>query len=290
MPTSETTATETPFQKYYKPQSEEYLHDYRTVVNRLFTNTDERMGWYEPWQAWIVTSHELCKEIYTDERLTPDFMKWKFAPPEQPDDQKNDFERMLDNALFRLDKLSHRRVRRLASKAFALRMTATMENRIQGTITACFDRLADQEYFNVSDTISKDIPRGAMATLVGVPPEKEEIFNKLGWAMVRYNGIATTGEDRAEILCIALEGVALLQELIEQRRNQDEPTDDFISMLLQAQEGDARLNDWEILGIVASMIAAGTDTASDMHPTLLYALLSNPEQFDKLKANPWPHF
>jgi len=279
-------AAPTPFQTYYKPQSEEYLHDFRTVVDRLFTHTDERIGWYEPWQAWIVTSHDLCKAILADERLTPDFMKWKFAPPEQPEDQKNDFERMLDNALFRLDKLSHRRVRRLASQAFSARMSAPMEAKIKGVVTAAFDKLEGQSHFNVAQTLSIDIPRGAMSRLVGIPPEKDEIFHKLGWAMVRYNGIATTGEDRAEILRVALEGVAMLQGVIEDRRRQADPGDDFIGMLLKAQEGDDRLNDWEILGIVAAMIAAGSDTAGDMHPTLLYALLSNPDQFDKLKANP----
>lgn len=284
--TPSNSAAATPFQIYYKPQSEEYLHDFRTAVDRLFTKTDQRMGWYEPWQAWIVTSHDLCKTILADERLTPDFMKWKFAPPEQPEDKKNDFERMLDHALFRLDKLSHRRVRRLASQAFSARMSASMERKIKDVVTAAFDKLETQAHFNVADTLSIDIPRGAMSRLVGIPPEKDEIFHKLGWAMVRYNGIATTGEDRSEILRIALEGVAMLQGVIQDRRNLSDPGDDFIGMLLKAQEGDDRLNDWEILGIVAAMIAAGSDTAGDMHPTLLYALLSNPAQFDKLIANP----
>ena len=283
---SKSSSEQTPFQTYYTPQSEEYLHDFRTVVDRLFTETDERMGWYEPWQAWIVTSHDLCKTILADERLTPDFMKWKFAPPEQPDAQKNDFERMLDHALFRLDKLAHRRVRRLASQAFAMRMTSSMESKIKDVVIAAFDKLSGQASFNVAETLSIDIPRGAMSRLVGIPPEKDEIFHKLGWAMVRYNGLTTTPEDRAEILRIALEGVAMLQEIIQARRDQIDPGDDFIGMLLKAQEGDDKLNDWEILGIVAAMIAAGSDTAGDMHPTLLYALLSNPAQFDKLKVNP----
>lgn len=275
-----------PFQTHYKPQSEEYLHDFRTVVDRLFTHTEKRMGWYEPWQAWIVTSHDLCKAILADERLTPDFMKWKFAPPEQPEDKKNDFERMLDHALFRLDRLSHRRVRRLSSKAFSARMTASMELKIKDVVMDAFEKLAGQSQFNVAETLSIDIPRGAMSRLVGIPPENEEIFHKLGWAMVRYNGIATTGESREEILRIALEGVSMLQGVINDRRKLADSGDDFIGMLLKAQEGDDRLNDWEILGIVAAMIAAGSDTAGDMHPTLLFALLSNPKEFEKLKANP----
>ncbi len=284
--TSGAASEPTPFQTYYTPQSEEYLHDFRTVVDRLFTKTDERMGWYAPWQAWIVTSHDLCKAILADERLTPDFMKWKFAPPEQSDADKNDFERMLDHALFRLDKLSHRRVRRLAAQAFSARMSENMERAIKQVVITAFDKLADQAEFNVAETLSIDIPRGAMARLVGIPPDKDDVFHKLGWAMVRYNGIATTGEDRTEILRIALEGVALLQDIIAQHREQADPGDDFIGMLLKAQEGDDRLNDWEILGIVAAMVAAGSDTAGDMHPTLLYALLSNPQEFDKLKAKP----
>ncbi|NNE58150.1 MAG: cytochrome P450 [Hellea sp.] len=280
------TGEQTAFQTYYKPQSEEYLEDFRTVVDRLFTKTDERMGWYEPWMAWIVTSHDLCKTILADTRLTPDFMKWKFAPPEQAEADKNDFERMLDNALFRLDKEAHRRVRKLASKAFSMRMTEQIESQIKDVVVNAFDKLADKEFFNVADTLSVDIPRGSMSRLVGIPPEKEAIFHKLGWAMVRYNGIATTGEDREELLRAALEGVAMLQDVIQRRRDMPDKGDDFIGLLLTAQEGDDRLNDWEILGIVAAMIAAGSDTAGDMHPTLLYALLSNPEQFDKLKANP----
>ena len=34
------------------------------------------------------------------------------------------------------------------------------------------------------------------------------------------------------------------------------------------------------------MLAAGSDTASDMHPSLIYALLSYPDQYEKLKADP----
>ena len=276
----------TAFQKLYTPQSEEYLHDYRDVVNRLFESTDERMGWYDPWQAWIVTSHDLCKTILADERLTPDFMNWKFAPPEAPQADKNDFEIMLDHSLFRLDRLDHRRVRRLASKAFSMSQTDKIVSGIQDIITDVFDGLAGQDVIDVASTLSVDIPRRSIAKLVGIPPEQHEIFDKLGWAMVRYNGFTTTPEDRAELLKIALTGVAMLQDLIAARRAAQGCGDDFIGVLLQAQEGDDRLSDWEVLGIVAAMLAAGSDTASDMHPSVLYALLDNPEQFEKLKQDP----
>lgn len=278
-------SAQTDFQKYYTPQSEEYLHDYRTVVGRLFDQTDERIGWYEPWQAWIVTSHDLCKTVLADERLTPNFMRWKFAPPENPEAEKNDFEKMLDHGLFRLEKLPHRRVRRLAAKAFSARMTERIADQIKDIVTAAFDRVDGLAEFDVTKTLAYDIPRGSIARLVGVPPEQDDVFNKLGWAMVRYNGFTTSPEDRAKLLAAALEGVALLQNIIDDRRAKNQPGEDFIGVLLQAQEGDDTLNDWEILGIVAAMLAAGSDTASDMHPSLLYALLSHPQQYEKLKGN-----
>ncbi len=277
---------QTAFQKHYTPQSEAYLHDYRSVVDTLFTHTDERMGWYEPWQAWIVTSHELCKTILADERLTPDFMMWKFAPPEAPQENKNDFEIMLDNSLFRLERLAHRRVRRLAAKAFSMSQTEKISAGIEDIVRDVFDKLDGQDVFDVAKTIAVEIPRRSIAKLVGIPPENTEIFDKLGWAMVRYNGFTTSPEDRAELLKIALTGVAMLQDLIAQRRAADDAGDDFIGVLLKAQEGDDRLNDWEILGIVAAMLAAGSDTASDMHPSVLYALLDNQDQYEKLKQDP----
>ena len=135
----------TDFQKLYTPQSEEYLHHYRDVVNELFEGTDQRMGWYDPWQAWIVTSHQLCKTILADERLTPDFMNWKFAPPPTPEEDKNDFEIMLDNSLFRLDRLAHRRVRRLAAKAFSMSQTDKIMAGIVDIVSETFDKVANEE-------------------------------------------------------------------------------------------------------------------------------------------------
>lgn len=280
------TAEKSDFNEYYTPQSEEYLNDYRAVVQRLFKNTDERIGWYEPWQAWIVTSHALCKSVLVHDKLTPNFMRWKFAPPEAPDAQKNDFERMLDHGLFRLEKEPHLRVRRLASAAFSARVTDKIEASIVDIVKEAFDKVADEDAFNVATTLSVDIPRRSIARLVGVPEENDAVFDKLGWAMVRYNGFTTSPEDREKLLTAGLEGVAMLQDLIKQRREMDDAGDDFIGTLIKAQEGDDRLNDWEVLGIVAAMLAAGSDTASDMHPSLLYALLSNPDQYDLLKQDP----
>ena len=273
----------TDFQKLYTPQSDTYLHNYRAVVNDLFDGTDERIGWYDPWQAWIVTSHDLCKSILADERLTPDFMNWKFAPPEAPDADKNDFEIMLDHSLFRLERLAHRRVRRLASKAFSMSQTEKINSGIEDIVRDVFDSVAGQDVFDVATTLAVDIPRRSIARLVGIPPENTDIFDKLGWAMVRYNGFTTSPEDRAELLKTALTGVAMLQELIAERRAAADAGDDFIGVLLKAQDGDDRLSDWEVLGIVAAMLAAGSDTASDMHPSVLYALLDNPDQFEKPK-------
>jgi len=284
--TDTATATKPGFTDLYTPQSEEYLDDYRAVVDRLLNGTDERIGWYEPWQAWIVTSHDLCKKVLMDDRLTPNFMRWKFAPPESAEEDKNDFERMLDHGLFRLEKEAHLRVRRLAAKAFSARVTDEIQSNIADIVCDAFDKVAGRDVFNVAETLSIDIPRRSIARLVGVPEENDAVFDKLGWAMVRYNGFTTSPEDREILLTAALEGVAMLQELVSERRKADDPGSDFIGMLLAAQEGDDKLNDWEVLGIIAAMLAAGSDTASDMHPSLLYALLINPDQFALLKQDP----
>ena len=125
---------------------------------------------------------------------------------------------MLDNSLFRLDRLAHRRVRRLAAKAFSMSQTDKIMAGIVDIVSDTFDKVANEEVFDVSSTIAVEIPRRSIARLVGIPPENSEIFDKLGWAMVRYNGFTTSPEDRAELLKIALAGVAMLQDLIAERR------------------------------------------------------------------------
>ena len=59
---SDSSATD--FQKLYTPQSEEYLNHYRDVVNELFEGTDQRMGWYDPWQAGLSPHINFVKQFW----------------------------------------------------------------------------------------------------------------------------------------------------------------------------------------------------------------------------------
>ena len=83
---------------------------------------------------------------------------------------------MLDNSLFRLNRLAHRRVRRLAAKAFSMSQTDKIMAGIVDIVSETFDKVANEEVFDVSSTLAVEIPRRSIARLVGIPPENSEIF------------------------------------------------------------------------------------------------------------------
>lgn len=76
---------------------------------------------------------------------------------------------------------------------------------------------------------------------------------------------------------------AYFSDLLAARRA--EPRDDMVTVLAQAEVDGARLSDEEIIGFLRNLLPAGAETTSRSSATLLFALLTHPDQFDAVRAD-----
>ncbi|MGW9433747.1 cytochrome P450, partial [Streptomyces decoyicus] len=117
------------------------------------------------------------------------------------------------------------------------------------------------------------VPALMICELLGVPFADRERFQ---------SDVATIFDQTADLEAKGQAYTSLLQflgELVLAKRA--EPTDDLLSDLTTSD-----LTDEELAGIGGLLLAAGLDTTANMIGLGTFALLSNPDQLDALRADP----
>jgi cytochrome P450 len=269
----------------YNPFDEGFVRDPFPVFERLLAQYP--VAFHTGLNAWFVTPHDLAAEVLRSPRFSTNFADWKGAPPRKPQAEWNLCDRMQAHSMATVAPAEHLRLRRLTAPAFSRRVMGLIEDRIRDAITGIFDEIEDPSEFNVATQIAAKAPIRAIARMVGVPPSAEELFEHgLGWNLVRAQNPMYSPEDREKFTQDALPGLQYLLDTVEERRRLADPGDDFIGTLIKASEADDRLDDMEILSVITALVAAGADTAVDLHTLAIYALLSHPEQRRLLRERP----
>jgi cytochrome P450 len=268
----------------FNPMAPEFIRDPDETWRRLVL--EYPVAFHRDMGMWVVSSHDLCLKMMMDLRFSPNYRHWEYAPPEKPEAEKDDFDITMDHSLFTVSPKQHLRLRKLTMPAFARHVMSKIDERIRGLIVDCFDAIGAPDEFDAYETIAANLPARAIARMVGVPPEDEKIFIKFSNSVVKATRINLSPEERAEAQHDSLEGYAYLKRAIAERRARPFPSDDFLAALVTAGEADDRLGDWDILAVVMALIAAGADTAVDLHTYVLRGLLSHPEQYRLLQERP----
>ena len=76
----------------------------------------------------------------------------------------------------------------------------------------------------------------------------------------------------------------MLRALVEAKQN--DPGDDLVSALINARDGEERLDSQELLSTIFQLIVAGHDTTASLIGNSLVALFRNPAQLAQLRADP----
>lgn len=268
----------------FNPYSPDFIRDpdptWQTLVR------DYPIAWHKELQMWIVSSHELCEKILKDNRFTPNFRVWEHAPPPKAEHEKNDFDLAFEKGFFAVSPKEHLRLRKLTMPAFSRPVMAQIDAKIRDLIVARFDEIGEPEEFDVYSEIAEKLPVRSIARMVGVPTDKEALFHEFAVNVIKATRINLGAQEREEAMQGTLPGFDYFKGVINERRAQDHPGDDFFGSLVGAEVDGDQLDDYEILAVIFALITAGSDTATDLHTYLIHALLSHPEQWALLKEKP----
>jgi len=237
--------------------------------------------------AWMVAPHDLALEVLRSPRFSTNFADWNNAPPRKPESEWNLYDRQQAMGLGTVAPKNHLRLRRLTAPAFSRRVMDQIEANVRDCIVDVFDEIPDPHNIDVATDIAGKVPIRAIARMVGVPSEAEELFEHgLGWNLVRSANPMYSAADRQRYSDGTLPGLQYLVDIIGERRAGADPGDDFIGTLIATRIDGEQLDDMEILSVITALVTAGADTAVDLHTLAIDALLQHPDQRALLRERP----
>lgn len=183
-----------------------------------------------------------------------------------------------------LDDPDHRRIRLLVGKAFTPRAVEAMRPRVEAIAHLLVDAVADRPGFDLIEHVAGPLPTQAILDMLGLPDAPVDRFKQ--WSedvLMGYDPERDAATQRR--LRDAYVGMAQhFRAAVEARRAA--PGGDLVSAMVRAQEEDDRLSDLEIVSLCTQLVVAGNMTTTDLIGNGMHALLTHPDAFARLRAEP----
>ena len=248
--------------------------------------TKDPVHWNEGLQYWALTRYPDVLAALRDRRLSMDRMSFFVGRlPEPVQEMMTPVTRIFSNMMLMSDPPSHTRLRGLANKAFTPRVVETMRSRIQAIVDRALDTVEEAGRMDVIGDLAYPLPVTVICEMLGVAPEDREQFKKWSDDLADFLGDIRRAAKRIPVAQqSALEMTEYLKGIIEEcRRN---PRDDLISALVAVEEQGDVFSEEELFSMFVLLQIGGHETTTNLIGNGLLALLQNPEQMEKLKADP----
>jgi cytochrome P450 len=234
-------------------------------------------------RVWLVTRYADVRAALADSRLHKDWAGKLTAPDLVPDAVTGYLSAHLLNA----DPPDHTRLRKLVSKAFTARRVAGLRPRIEAITADLLDAMearfavlqetGEDDAVDLIEAFAFPLPVTVICELLGVPLSDRDKFREWSHAFVASEG--APGSFRAA-------GTAMFYyftELVAAKRA--DPADDMISALVEARDAGDSLDDRELIAMLFLLLIAGHETTTNLIASGTLALLTNPAQLGRLRAD-----
>jgi cytochrome P450 len=244
---------------------------------------NDPLYWHEQTGLWFVTRYQDVHDVIRDRRFSSNRVN-SFMPP-GADEQKQAIRRFFTDWMLFTDPPEHTRLRKLFSRVFAPRSIAMLESYIHRMTEESLDRVKGQEQIDVIRDFGFRVPSRVIAHMLGVGPDRVDDFEH--WSRDALAVVELTGDPEQNV-AVTYRAVRSLEayfgELIAQRRS--EPTDDLLGLMVQANEDGTVLSDQELMSSCALFLIAGHETTTNLIGNATLALLRNPAELARLRAQP----
>jgi cytochrome P450 len=186
-----------------------------------------------------------------------------------------------------MDPPEHRKVRKVASPWFTPRAMKVIDEAIETSARELVDDLAGdtgEGETNLATGMAVSHPLRILATSLGVPREQEAKILELSQRLFAPDdedlGGGSTPEDFQKL---GTEFLELFLPIIQDRRQS--PTTDLASLLANGTVDGQPMGPMETLGYYLIVFNAGHDTTKNALAGGFRALIENPAEFDKVRAD-----
>ena len=198
--------------------------------------------------------------------------------------QLTDFPKGMERSNFiNMDPPEHHAQRKIVSPIVAPSNLTNMEGTIRAHVIEILEQLPHGEVIDWVDKVSIELTTRMLATLFDFPFEQRRKLTY--WSEVASADLRTSGEINTEAKRIEAlsECLTTFKNLLIERGNQP-PKADLVSML--AHSPMVNMDDQQLLSTLILLIIGGNDTTRNSISGGLLALMKNPNELAKLRADP----
>jgi pimeloyl-[acyl-carrier protein] synthase len=192
----------------------------------------------------------------------------------------------LPNWIVNSDPPRHTRLRMLMTRAFSRRVVDDLRPFAHETIASVLDGLAGRRDVDFMEDIARPITGRVIMKKFGL--HERELSRLKNWSVAFNTGLGGVIAPSAEVMDSVERSIAEMQEVFlpEIAKRRAQPSDDFLSQLVLARDGEDRLSEDEMLGICYLVIVAGHDTTMNTMTLGVAALSKAPEARRQLLERP----
>ena len=237
---------------------------------------------------WVASRYDDVTLILRDKRFGKGYVE-RTEKTHGPDIWQQPAYASMRNWMLIKDPPDHGRLRGLVARAFAPRRLTALRPRIQQLVDESLDKLDDRldgksEMEFIRD-FAHPLPVHVICDMLGIPEdERQQFFEGSRIAGRLIDPTPMTPDELAEINEGNLQQAAYFRSLFARRR--ENLGDDITSELLQAADDGNKLSEEELVANVILLFGAGHETTVNLLGNGMLALLTYPEEWEKLKADP----
>jgi hypothetical protein len=233
-------------------------------------------------RVWVVTRYE---DVI---RVLRDFSAQRTPPPEQLTAMGlaalNPVAKVMLKQMLFLDPSAHTRIRSLASAAFTPARVEMLRSHIREIIQNLLKPIALTGRMNVIADLAEPLPCIVTAEMLGVPVEDHPQLKLWSQDFAEVLGNFQHNPDRVQRILKCTEGMSnYFREMMHSDRLRPEG---LVMSLKNAEIQGDRLTEDEVIANCIITMVGGQETTTNLLGNGVLALLRNPGELEKLRANP----
>ena len=223
--------------------------------------------------VWLITGYAEARAALADPRLSKHVPGWHPEP--------DSIFASLDLHMLNSDPPDHERLRKLVNKAFTARRVERLRPRITAIAAGLLDDMSaqrDRPEVDLLASFAFPLPITVICELLGVPVADRDDFR--AWSATIVSNTASPGAYQADATAMIRYFISLLAA---KRRD---PADDLLSALIAARDEEDKLSENELVSMAFLLLVAGHETTVNLIGNGMLALLLNPGELARLRADP----
>ena len=219
-------------------------------------------------RVWLITDHAHVAAGFRDNNIFPPHTPYKIG-----------IEPVIGETFQSMAGDRHRIFRKLATPTFRPRSVEQIDSDMLTSVAnELIDSFINQGEVDLISVFTERYPFVVIARLLGIPKEEEEQFHRWAMAILRFRS------NPEKAMACRDELWNYLDPVIADRRKH--PKKDVISQLIHDELDGIQMTDEQIKSHVGIMFTAGSSTTHDSLGNILYALLVNNDNWQRVKSNP----